>query len=169
MIVIETKRSWTGTAREWAQSRGAVLMRLLIARGLPTAIAFAVMTTLLAHLWREVGGGRFVVMSTAWDNPDNSQQDAGALTWGSITAGISGTISAENSLIGQDYQTFYGDNSQFFKTYDLGNGAFVLLFRQIRLDGSQKDAAMWVTSTVMLTGTISSLKRPASCAAAAFC
>jgi hypothetical protein len=105
---------------------------------------------------REVGGGRFVVMSTAWDNPDNSQQDAGALTWGSITAGISGTISAENSLIGQDYQTFYGDNSQFFKTYDLGNGAFVLLFRQIRLDGSQKDAAMWVTSTVMLTGTISS-------------
>jgi hypothetical protein len=59
VIVIETKRSWTGTAREWAQSRGAVLLRLLIARGLPAAVAFAVMTKLLAHLWREVGGGRY--------------------------------------------------------------------------------------------------------------
>jgi hypothetical protein len=59
MNVIETKRSWTGTTADWARSRGAVLMRLLMARGLPAAIAFAVMTVLLAHLWREVGGGRY--------------------------------------------------------------------------------------------------------------
>lgn len=59
MIVIETKRSWTGDTADWARSRGGVLLRLLVARGLPAAIAFAVMTVLLAHLWREVGGGRF--------------------------------------------------------------------------------------------------------------
>jgi hypothetical protein len=87
VIVIETKRSWTGTAREWAQSRGAVLMRLLIARGLPTAIAFAVMTTLLAHLWREVGGGRYEFDN----NPGNikaSPSWAGLAAYASIAEGL---------------------------------------------------------------------------------
>jgi hypothetical protein len=59
VIVIETKRSWTGSTAEWARSRGGVLLRLLIARGLPSAVAFAVTTVPLAHLWREVGGGRY--------------------------------------------------------------------------------------------------------------
>jgi hypothetical protein len=59
MIVIGTHRSWTGTTRDWARSRGGILLRLLVARGLPVHTAYVVMTALLAHLWRETGGGRY--------------------------------------------------------------------------------------------------------------
>jgi hypothetical protein len=42
--------------------------------------------------------GNFVVRSPFWDN--GTQQDAGAATWGNGNTGISGTVSAANSLVG---------------------------------------------------------------------
>jgi fido (protein-threonine AMPylation protein) len=94
VIVIDTKRSWTGTTRDWTRSRGAILLRLLVARGLPVAAAFAVMTTLLAHLWREVGGGRYEFDN----NPGNIKASS---SWAGLAA----------------YRTNVQDGRQLYRAY----------------------------------------------------
>ncbi|MDP3273871.1 MAG: hypothetical protein Q8Q09_01660 [Deltaproteobacteria bacterium] len=63
MTLVEKRRSWTGTTGDWMRSRGLVLLRALVRRGLGVHAAFAIGLTLLAHLWRECGGGR-----SEWDN-----------------------------------------------------------------------------------------------------
>jgi hypothetical protein len=45
-----------------------------------------------------LANGNYVIVSTLWDN--SGLADAGAVTWGSATQGVSGTISAQNSLVG---------------------------------------------------------------------
>lgn len=45
-----------------------------------------------------LSSGNFVVRSLSWDN--GSIADAGAVTWGSGTKGVSGTVSSANSLVG---------------------------------------------------------------------
>ncbi len=52
-----------------------------------------------------VGSGNFVILSYLWDNAGVS--NAGAVTWGSGTSGVSGLVSASNSLVG----TNAGDNA----------------------------------------------------------
>ena len=42
--------------------------------------------------------GNYVVCSSYWDN--GAATDAGAVTWGSGTAGVSGVVSSANSLVG---------------------------------------------------------------------
>ncbi len=42
--------------------------------------------------------GNYVVSSPYWDN--GTVTDAGAVTWGSGTAGVSGVVSSANSLVG---------------------------------------------------------------------
>ncbi|MBS1795633.1 MAG: hypothetical protein JSS81_17390, partial [Acidobacteria bacterium] len=44
--------------------------------------------------------GNYVVRSPNWDNPSPLITNAGAVTWGSGTSGVSGLVSAANSLIG---------------------------------------------------------------------
>ncbi len=44
--------------------------------------------------------GNYVVRSTLWDNVATGAVDAGAVTWGSGTSGVSGVVSATNSLVG---------------------------------------------------------------------
>ncbi|MDP3274080.1 MAG: hypothetical protein Q8Q09_02725 [Deltaproteobacteria bacterium] len=63
MRLVETTRSWSGTTGDWMRSRGLVILRALVRRGLGVHAAFAVGITLLAHLWRECGAG-----SSEWDN-----------------------------------------------------------------------------------------------------
>ena len=45
-----------------------------------------------------LSNGNYVVRSPDWDN--GAAADAGAVTWGSGTTGITGTVSAANSLVG---------------------------------------------------------------------
>src|SRR4030095_12306442 len=45
-----------------------------------------------------LANGNYVVRSTGWDN--GSIVDAGALTWGSGTTGVTGTVSVANSMAG---------------------------------------------------------------------
>lgn len=46
-------------------------------------------------------GGNYVVGSPRWKNGASSTVAAGAVTWGNGSSGVSGTINAENSLIGE--------------------------------------------------------------------
>lgn len=73
----------------------------------------------LDRLW-ELSDGDYVVTSTRWDS--GSIVDAGAVTWGSGTSGVTGLVSAANSLIGSTAYDAIG--SSFILA--LNNGAYVV-------------------------------------------
>ncbi len=64
--------------------------------------------------------GNYVVLSPLWNN--GAAVDAGAVTWGSSTAGVSGTISATNSLVGSTTGDVVGTLTGFVR---LSNGNYV--------------------------------------------
>jgi hypothetical protein len=47
-----------------------------------------------------LNNGNYVVRSNSWDNIAAAATDAGSVTWGSGTSGVSGIVSAANSLLG---------------------------------------------------------------------
>ena len=67
-----------------------------------------------------LANGNFVVASPEWDN--GGIIDCGAVTWGSGTTGISGTVNAMNSLVGSSAEDMVG----YGGVTDLGNGNFVV-------------------------------------------
>ena len=67
-----------------------------------------------------LNNGNYIVSSRDWDN--GTVSDAGAVTWGSGTAGISGVVSAANSLVGSTAFDFGGD----FAVTALSNGNYVV-------------------------------------------
>lgn len=64
--------------------------------------------------------GNYVVVSQNWQN--GTSTNAGALTWGSGSTGVTGVVSALNSLVGQ--QT--GDNVGGAGVYAMPNGNYLL-------------------------------------------
>jgi len=44
--------------------------------------------------------GNYVVSSPVWDNPDTGAGNAGAVTWGDGSTGITGAVTPDNSLVG---------------------------------------------------------------------
>ena len=66
-----------------------------------------------------LSNGNYLVNSPYWDN--GVVTDAGAVTWGSKTSGVSGTVSALNSLVGSTANEIVG-----FDVHKLSNGNYVL-------------------------------------------
>jgi hypothetical protein len=97
----------------------------------------------------EVGNSNYVVLSPFWDN--GGTQDTGAATWGSGTAGITGTVSASNSLVGSTANDHIG-----MAITVLTNGNFVL--RSTDWDngvGLNSGAATWGSATAGIVGVVS--------------
>ncbi len=94
--------------------------------------------------------GNYVVMSPYWDN--GAVTDAGAVTWGSGTSGVKGTISAANSLVGS---TAY-DRVGYGGVTALVNGNYVVGCRYWD-NGPVADAgaATWGSGTSGVKGTVS--------------
>jgi hypothetical protein len=67
--------------------------------------------------------GNYVVRSQLWDN--GAATDAGAVTFGSGTTGVSGVVSATNSLVGSTL----GDSVGFDGVIKLTNGNYVVVSR----------------------------------------
>ena len=67
-----------------------------------------------------LSNGNYVVQSSNWDN--GSVADAGAITWSSGTAGITGTISQSNSLVGSSASDVLGTGG----LVELTNGNYVV-------------------------------------------
>jgi len=68
-----------------------------------------------------LSNGSYVVMSPDWD--DGSVVNAGAVTWGDGSSGVSGIISAANSLIGSSTYDHVGRGG----VVNLSNGNYVVL------------------------------------------
>ncbi len=67
-----------------------------------------------------LSNGNYVVRSSVWDN--GTITNAGAVTWGSGVSGISGVVSAANSLVGSTASDLVGD----FVLAALNNGNYVV-------------------------------------------
>jgi autotransporter-associated beta strand protein len=89
-----------------------------------------------------LSNGNYVVASPTWSG------SLGAATWGSGTAGVTGTISAANSLVGSSANDSVGNGG----ITALSNGNYVVASPGWR---GQSGAATWGSGTAGVTGTIS--------------
>jgi len=99
--------------------------------------------------------GHYVVRNQSWDNA--SSADVGAVTWGSGTAGVKGSISSSNSLIGPVSSGYAGSDG----VKALTNGNYVVNSPYAISGG----AVTWGSGTAGVKGVISdtnSLVRGAS-------
>ena len=100
-----------------------------------------------------LSNGNYVIANPIWDS--GSVVDAGAVTWGSGTSGVSGVISSANSLIGSTANDQIGFGTQGVTA--LNNGNYV-----VRSDGwddgnkTDVGAVTWGSGTAGATGVISS-------------
>ncbi|MCF7787314.1 MAG: IPT/TIG domain-containing protein [Prosthecobacter sp.] len=94
--------------------------------------------------------GNYVVASYQWDN--GAVVDAGAATWGSGTAGVSGAVSASNSLIGSTANDYVGIGVRA-----LSNGNYVVNSSNWD-NGAVVDAGAvtWGSGTTGVVGAVSS-------------
>lgn len=112
-----------------------------------------------------VGAGNYVVVSPDWDN--GTSADAGAVTWGNGLGGVSGTISAHNSLVGSTTDDRVGDSGRagIRALVDLGDDHHVIH------SGSWNNGAGAITlarSSFRLAGTIQAYNSVRAGAAAGF-
>ncbi|MBE0687390.1 MAG: hypothetical protein IH585_15475 [Anaerolineaceae bacterium] len=67
-----------------------------------------------------LNNGNFIVLSSEWDN--GPVENAGAVTWGNGTTGMSGIVSSTNSLVGSKADDLVGNNN----VIPLSNGNYVV-------------------------------------------
>ncbi|TNE42678.1 MAG: filamentous hemagglutinin N-terminal domain-containing protein [Alphaproteobacteria bacterium] len=97
-----------------------------------------------------LSNGNYVVRSTVWDN--GAATDAGAVTWGSGTSGVTGVVSASNSLVGSTTNDQVGNSGIIVLT----NGNYVVS-STLWNNGAITDAgaATWGDGTTGVTGVVS--------------
>ena len=97
-----------------------------------------------------LANGNYVVTSSEWDN--GTETDAGAVTWGSGTTGVTGPVSPTNSLVGSTVNDFVGNG----RITPLSNGNYVVSSYQWD-NGTVADAGAvtWGNGTTGVTGFIS--------------
>ena len=99
-----------------------------------------------------LSNGNFVVISPNWDN--GGITNAGAATWGSGTTGVSGQVSAANSLVGS--RAF--DQVGIVGVTALTNGNYVVSSPNwANATDSMVGAATWGDGTTGVTGEITAL------------
>ncbi len=97
-----------------------------------------------------LSNGNYVVATPGWNG--GYPNGFGAVTWGDGTVGVTGTISADNSLVGSQA----GDNVGYGGITALSNGNYVV--RSPMWNGGLANglgAVTWADGTIGVTGTIS--------------
>ncbi len=97
-----------------------------------------------------LNNGNYVVASHQWDN--SGTVDAGAVTWGNGTMGITGPVSVSNSLYGTTASDQVGETG----ITALANGNYVVISK-LWDNGGTADvgAATWGNGTTGITGPVS--------------
>jgi hypothetical protein len=92
--------------------------------------------------------GNYVVGSSGW------AQKRGAVTWGSATAGVSGVVSSDNSLVGSHERDFVGS---YYSVTELSNGNYVVSSPDwANGTAARAGAVTWVDGSKGISGEISS-------------
>ena len=97
-----------------------------------------------------LSNGNYVVSSPNWTN--GAAAGAGAVTWGSGTAGVSGAVSATNSLVGSTASDYVGSDG----VTALSNGNYVVSSPDWT-NGAAADAGAvtWGSGTAGVSGPVS--------------
>ncbi len=96
-----------------------------------------------------LSNGNYVVRSSGWDN--GTAVNAGAVTWGSGTSGVSGVVSASNSLVGSTTNDQVGAGFTA-----LTNGNYVVLSSNWDNGAATNaGAATWGSGTSGVSGVVS--------------
>ena len=95
-----------------------------------------------------LSNGNYVVLSSLWDG---AASNTGAATWGSGTSGISGAVSASNSLVGSAANDQVGNAG----VTALSNGNYVVLSSLWDGAASNTGAATWGSGTSGISGAVS--------------
>ncbi len=99
---------------------------------------------------RALSSGNYVMTNYFWDN--GSLADAGAVTWADGLTGVSGTVTAANSLIG----TTAGDRLGFGGLTELSNGNYLIRSTRRRNGGLVNAGAItWANGSTGITGVVS--------------
>ena len=101
--------------------------------------------------------GAYVVVSPYWDN--GAANSAGAVTWGSGTAGVSGVVSTTNSLVGSKNGDVVGVSGSYpyaIAVVALSNGNYVVSSPNWDNDtATQAGAVTWGSGTTGVMGAVS--------------
>ncbi len=96
-----------------------------------------------------LSNGNYVVTSSGWSN--GTATKAGAATWGSGTVGITGVVSAVNSLVGTSV-----NDGQGIQVKSLANGNYIVAASSWTNGvAGAAGAVTWINGTTGLTGVIS--------------
>ena len=98
-----------------------------------------------------VGSGNFVVLSPSWNN--TGATNAGAVTWVNGSSGLSGAVSASNSLVG----TTTGDSISLDGVTVLNDGNYVVVSPNWNngVAGNSVGAATWGSGNSGVAGSVS--------------
>jgi hypothetical protein len=94
-----------------------------------------------------LSNGNYVVSSPHWNNSAAGVVAVGAVTWGDGTTGVTGMVSADNSLVGSS-----PDDEVGFRHVTLPNGNYVV---ESPLWNQQAGALTWGNGTTGVSGTVS--------------
>ena len=99
---------------------------------------------------KELSNSSFVVVSPYWDN--GAAANAGAVTWGNGSTGVSGVVSAANSLVGSTIGDYVGEDLVMALT----NGSYVVMSPSWD-NGPAVDAGAvtWGSGTTGISGEVS--------------
>jgi hypothetical protein len=98
---------------------------------------------------KSLANGNYVVISPEWDNGDAA--DAGAVTWGSGTAGVSGAVGPINSLVGSTAGDYIGYNLTA-----MANGNYLVISHDWdNGDAADAGAVTWGSGTAGISGAVS--------------
>ena len=100
-----------------------------------------------------LSNGNYVVSSPYWNN--GAAASAGAVTWGSGTAGVSGPVSATNSLVGSTANDSVGGGNLGGGVTALSDGNYVVSSPSWN---NGAGAATWGSGTAGVSGIISTMK-----------
>jgi len=102
-----------------------------------------------------LSNGNYVVIDPKWGNGGTAANGLGSATWGSATAGVSGVISAANSLVGSAAGDSVGSNG----VARLGSSGNYLVLSPLWGDGgtaaNAKGAVTWGSATAGISGVVS--------------
>jgi hypothetical protein len=99
--------------------------------------------------------GNYVINSPFWDNTSPATAEAGAVTWGNGSTGISGPITAANSLVG----SFANDNVGSGGVTSLTNGNYVVssrVWNNTSPPTEDAGAVTWANGSTGISGPVTS-------------